>query len=319
MTRDGLLLLLVPLCLAFLLACTPGEPVEVTIPAGATTAAIADTLRARGVILSPALFRAAARVLGYDRQLRHGHYELRQGAGCLAALEELSRPGRTAVMVTIPEGYTMREVAALLDERDVCPGPDFLAACRDRVLLDSLGLPGRDAEGYLFPDTWEFEPGASASAIVRRMVRRFREVWERERARVAAPPLDDRATVILASIVEREALRADEVRLIAGVFLNRLRQGVPLSSCATVQYVLPAHKEVLTLADTRSESPYNTYLHPGLPPGPICNPGARALAAALDPEPTEYLYFVARGDGSHVFSRTLRDHERARRRISSGR
>lgn len=307
------------LLLLLLLACAPGEPVEVTIPAGATTAAIADTLHARGIIASPVLFRTAARVLGYDRNLRHGRYELRTGAGCLAALEALSRPGRTAVMVTIPEGYTLRQVAALLDEHGICPEADFLAAGRDRVLLDSLGLPGRDAEGYLFPDTWELEPGAPARMLVRRMVRRFHEVWRHERGRAAAPPLDDRATVILASIVEREAVRADETRLIAGVFLNRLRRGMPLQSCATVQYVLPHHREVLTIADTRIESPYNTYLHPGLPPGPICNPGARALAAALDPEPTEYLYFVARGDGSHVFSRTLNEHDRARRRVNSGR
>lgn len=305
--------------LLLLVACTPGEPVEVTIPAGATTGAIADSLHAHGVIESPLLFRAAARLLGYDRNLRHGKYELRRRDGCLTALEALSRPGRTAMMVTVPEGYTLRQIAALLDDHDICPEPDFLAAARDRNLLDSLGIPGADAEGYLFPDTWEFETGTPARALVRRMARRFREVWDRETARVADPPLDERETVILASIVEKEAARAEETRTIAGVFLNRLRRQMPLQSCATVQYILPYHREVLTHADIRTPSPYNTYLHEGLPPGPVCNPGARALAAALNPEPTEYIFFVARGDGSHIFSRTHREHERARRRVSIGR
>jgi len=304
--------------LLLLLACTPGEPVEVTIPAGATTGAIADSLHEHGVIANPHLFRAVARVLGYDRNLRHGRYELRQRSGCLAALEALSRPGRTAMMLTVPEGYTLRQIAALLDDHGICPEAEFLAAGRDRELLDSLGIPGADPEGYLFPDTWEFETGTPARTVIRRMVRRFREVWDRERARIADPPLDNRATVILASIIEKEAVLADENRLIAGVFLNRLRRDIPLQSCATVQYVLPVHREVLTLADIRIESPYNTYLHQGLPPGPVCNPGARAIAAALDPEPTEYLFFVARGDGSHIFSRTHREHERARRRVNAG-
>ena len=154
--------------------------------------------------------------------------------------------------------------------------------------------------------------------VVRRLARRFLEVYGELKADVPGPPLGDRETVILASIVEKEAVVPAEVPVIAGVFLNRLRRRMPLQSCATVQYILPRHREVLTYADTRVESPYNTYRHEGLPPGPIASPGRRALAAALRPADTDYLFFVARGDGSHAFSRTWREHEKAKRRISRG-
>ena len=295
-----------------------GEPKQVRIPAGLTTSAIADTLQARGIIDNPTWFRVLARVLGYDRKLRHGRYELRENSGELRVLRALTVPGRTSVMVTIPEGFRLTRIAALLEEQGVCPEPEFLESCGDRSLLAELSIPGPNAEGYLFPDTYDFELESAPEDVIRRMVARFRAVWEQLVAEVPSPPLGPKATVILASVVEKEAAMADEVPTIAGVFVNRLEKGMPLQSCATVQYVLPEHRECLTYRDTRIESPYNTYLHPGLPPGPISNPGRRALRAALAPAETDYLYFVARGDGSHVFSRTWREHEKAKRRVNSG-
>ncbi|UCG43529.1 MAG: endolytic transglycosylase MltG [candidate division WOR-3 bacterium] len=310
---------LVPLLLLLALFChtRTGKEVVVTIPKGSSTSQIADSLKARGVIDNPVKFRLLARLLGYDRKLRHGRYTLATSSEELNVLRALSEPGRTSIMVTIPEGYRLNQIAALLEENEVCPAADFIAACQDRVLLSSLAIPLNSAEGYLFPDTYDLELGAPASDVVRRLVARFLEVYE-ELRQEHAPVLDDDQTVILASILEREVALEDEVPVVAGIFLKRLKLGIPLQSCATVQYLLPVIRECLTIQDTKIESPYNTYLHPGLPPGPISNPGRRALRAAMQPAETEYLYFVARGDGSHIFSRTLREHEQAKHRVNSG-
>ncbi len=307
---------LFPLAL-LLAACIPGSgpKTEVLIPPGLSTAAIADTLKARGLVADAQTFRMLARLLGYDTRLRSGRFELPQGSNELYVLWQLSRPGTSCARVTVPEGFTLRQVADALEEHDICSAADFTAACRDRRLLDSLGIPGPSAEGYLFPETYEFEIGSAPNDVIGRMHHQFLAVFAKLK-QARRPALDDRSTVILASIVEREAVVTSEAPLIAGVFRNRLRKRMPLQSCATVEYILPSHKAQLTDADTRIESPYNTYLHSGLPPGPICNPGRNALAAALAPEATDYLFFVAKGDGSHVFSRTWSEHQAARRRIA---
>ena len=310
---------LAPLLLLLALSCPTGTgaDVVVTIPKGSSTSAIADSLRARGVIDNPIKFRLLARLLGFDRKLRHGRYTLPTGSEELSVLRLLTEPGRTSIMVTIPEGFRLNQIADLLEQNEVCPAADFIAACQDRVLLSSLGIPLNSAEGYLFPDTYDLELGAQASDVVRVLAARFHEVFEELRLE-HAPVLDDARTVILASIIEREVALEDEVPVVAGIFLKRLKLGIPLQSCATVQYLLPEPRECLTIQDTRIESPYNTYLHPGLPPGPISSPGRRALRAAMRPAETEYLYFVAKGDGSHIFSRTLREHESAKHRVNRG-
>jgi UPF0755 protein len=316
---SGFSVLLSAFCLCLILSCRThtGEDVVITIPKGSSTSVIADSLKARGVIDNTVKFRLLARLLGFDRKLRHGRYTLVTNSEELRVLRALSEPGRTSTMVTIPEGFRLDQIAGLLEENEVCPAADFIAACQDRVLLSSLAIPHNSAEGYLFPDTYDLELDSEGSDVVRRLVARFHEVYD-ELRKEHAPVLDDAQTVILASILEREVAREDEVPVVAGIFLKRLKLGIPLQSCATVQYLLPELRECLTIQDTRIESPYNTYLHPGLPPGPISNPGRRALRAAMRPAETEYLYFVAKGDGSHIFSRTLREHESAKRRVNSG-
>ncbi len=312
-----------------------GRKVRVFIPKGLSTRAIAETLHQHRVIDNPAEFRFLARLLCFDRRLRQGRYDFAPHSEELVVLWQMTRPGHAAVRITIPEGYTMRRIADLLEEHGVCPASDFLDACQSRTLLDSLGISLATAEGYLYPDTYEFEIGSEPAVVIRRMVCRFFEVFEglTDRAAQTQAPQSDREfaqsrarskkpeiaeVLILASIVEREAVRPEEAPRIAGVFLNRLRKGIPLQSCATVEYVLPVHKDRLTIEDTRIESPYNTYLRPGLPPGPICNPGRNALVAVLRPETTDFLYFLSRGDGTHIFSRTWREHEFARRRLRRG-
>jgi UPF0755 protein len=282
-----------------------GRRIEVVVRPGQSVRTIADTLVAKQIIGSRPLFLFYAWYYNYNTRLRAGRYQLSVGTGERRALKLLAGEEAAVAMVTIPEGYTMNEVAKALAERGVCRADSFLSACMDTGLLRQSGVRASTAEGYLFPETYEF------LNVVRRMVRQFFSVFAelRDSSPAPRPPLlDPWQTVILASIVEREAKMPEEFPCIAGVFVNRLRRHMPLQSCATVEYLLPERKGRLSVEDTKIESPYNTYLHIGLPPGPICNPGRRALAAALSPERNNYLFFVARGDGTHAFSRTAAEH-----------
>ena len=274
-------------------------------------AELADSLAAEQVIESKPLFLFYAWYYNYAPRIRPNRYRLQPGTGARRTLKLLSGEEPALVMVTIPEGYTTDQVATALEERDVCRADSFLAACADTSLLRDFGVPAPTAEGYLFPETYEFLTGSTPSDVVRRLIRQFFSVLAelRDSSFARRPsPLAPSQTVILASIVEREAKVADEFPRIAGVFMNRLRRHLPLQSCATVEYLLPERKGRLSEEDTKLDSPYNTYLHAGLPPGPICSPGRRALAAALNPERNDYLFFVARGDGTHSFSTTLSEH-----------
>ena len=177
-------------------------------------------------------------------------------------------------------------------------------------------MPAKTAEGYLFPATYTFEGNAAPEVIVNRLLDEFNQRFvNKYKAEILRHKLSFHELVTLASIVEREAVLEEERATIAGVFINRLAIGMKLESCATVQYALPQHKKRLMLADTRYPSPYNTYINAGLPPGPICNPGLPSLLAALKPAKTDALYFVARGDGGHIFTRTFAQHEAAIRKI----
>ena len=301
-----------------------------SVPPGLGISALADTLSAHHVIANRALFHFYSWYYNYGHRIRPGRYRLPVGTGERRALKLLSGEEPALVLVTIPEGYTMNQVAAALDERGICRADSFLAACADTDLLREFSVLAPTAEGYLFPETYEFLSNSPPGDVVRRLLRQFSSAFSEL---LALPPdpqpltphppapapspslLTPSQVVILASIVEREAKVPEEFPRIAGVFMNRLRRHLPLQSCATVEYLLPERKGILTVTDTRIESPYNTYLHAGLPPGPICNPGLRALAAVLNPERNDYLYFVARGDGTHIFSRTLAEHAAATRRV----
>jgi UPF0755 protein len=303
---------------ACLLSCSQqassptGHRVEVNVRAGMGVRALADTLVARQVIGSKPLFLFYAWYYNYGHRIRPNRYTLAVGTGERRALKLLSGEEPVPAMVTIPEGYTINQVAAALAERGICRADSFLSACLDTNLLREFSVSSATAEGYLCPETYEFLTGSQPSDVVRRMVRQFFSVFSELRTLTPDPrSLTPAQTVILASIVEREAKVPDEFPRIAGVFMNRLRRHMPLQSCATVEYLLPERKGRLSVEDTKIESPYNTYLHAGLPPGPICSPGRRALAASLNPEQTDYLFFVARGDGTHIFSRTAAEHAAA--------
>ncbi len=297
-----------------------GKRVEVDVRPELRISTLADTLAAKHIIANRALFHFYSWYYNYAPRIRPGRYRLPVGAGERRALKLLSGEEPALVLVTIPEGYTVNQVAAALEGRGICRADSFLAACADTDLLRESGVLAPTAEGYLFPETYEFLTNSPPGDVVRRLLRQFSSVFSELQDSFPAPfpPLfTPSQVVILASIVEREAQVSAEFPRIAGVFTNRLRRRIPLQSCATVEYLLPERKGILTVADTRIESPYNTYLHAGLPPGPICNPGRRALAAALNPERHDYLFFVASGDGTHIFSRTLAEHAAATRRALS--
>jgi UPF0755 protein len=294
-----------------------GRKVEVNVRPELGIRALADTLAAKQVIGSKPLFMFYAWYYNYGNRIEPNRYRLAVGTGERRALRLLSGEQPAQVMVTIPEGYTAKEVAAKLEERAICSADSFLAACADSGLLRESGVSAPTAEGYLFPETYELQTGSRSTDVARRLIRQFFSVFSQLRDSSLAPshsPLAPSQVVILASIIEREARVPEEFPRIAGVFANRLRRRLPLQSCATVEYLLSKRKGRLSIEDTKIESPYNTYLHLGLPPGPICNPGRRALAAALNPERNDYLFFVARGDGTHSFSATLAEHAAAMRR-----
>jgi UPF0755 protein len=294
------------------------EPTVVLLPPGGNVDSIARELEARGLIKSPFAFGLLARVTGVDRNLKAGQYRIHRGESVPEILKTLSRGMSGEDLVTIPEGLTLRDVALVYDRDLGVPADSLLAACADTALLRELSIPAPTLEGYLFPSSYAFLPGTPAATIVRRMVAETRRVLAEELAgdSPVAHELSAHQVLTLASIVEAEAARPEERERIAAVYLNRLRKGMRLQADPTVAYALGGYRERLYYSDLRVESPYNTYRNAGLPPGPIGNPGRASIHAVLWPRPGSHdLFFVARGDGGHVFSETGEAHEAARQAI----
>jgi len=310
----------------------------VSIPDRTPASQIATILQREGVISSERLFRLAVRAAGKASSLKSGQYEFVRGDSMVSIIERVSSGRVMTIKITVPEGLTSRQVAKLMGDRGLASEDDMVALIDNPPEQVRADFPfiheGASLEGYLFPDTYEFASGVGAVKVVRTMLRRFENAAQvtLDAAAANATPtgaepkaaggqlpngLTQREALILASIVEREARIESERPIIARVFLNRLQRSIPLQSCATVQYILPATKERLLNKDLEIESPYNTYLVAGLPPGPICSPGLASIRAVLEPEPGDYLYFVASSDGSHVFSRTYSEHLQAKARIES--
>lgn len=278
-----------------------GEIVEVAILAGQTASQTAAQLQEKGVARSAFLFRAAARATGLERRIRPGTYRLRRNMLPWRLHAALSSGG-AGFRVVVPEGFSARQIAERLGAAGICRAEDFL----NYVTAERL-------EGYLFPTTYYFEPGSSPALVVGRMRQEFARRIEAEFARAdPKPKMTLHQALTLASIVEREAVLKSEQPMIAAVYLNRMRLRMRLEADPTVQYALGYWKKGLTMEDLRNPSSYNTYMHYGLPPGPICNPGLEAFRAALHPASTEAIYFVADHEGGHVFSATHEEHLKAK-------
>jgi len=297
----------------------PVEETEVVVPSGATALQVGEALRSAGLVRYPRAFALTARVMGVEESLKAGRYRFARDASYFAMLEQLERGSVETVTLTIPEGFTLRQIGARIAEFTGDSPDSVRRLMADSAFVAELKVPGPTLEGYVFPDTYRFAEDLPARSVVLALVDRYHEFWTLERrAKLKSLGLSERELVTLASIVEKEARVAEERPVIAGVYWNRIQRGMLLQADPTVQYALGGEpRERLLYADIDSVAghPYNTYTQPGLPPGPIASPGEAALDASLSPADVPYLYFVARPDGSHEFTRTNREHINAKNRI----
>ena len=268
-------------------------------------------MKTAGVIRSSWHFILVSRLRGQARRLKAGDYRLNDAMTPARILNKLANGDVDYRRFVLPEGYSIYQAAELLEQNGYFKKAAFLTACRDPALLERLHIQGKSVEGYLFPATYNLSRTSSEEQLISQMVERFNKAYGGLAGGEPAAERQRREIVTLASIIEKEAVSPAEKPLIASVFSNRLRLGMPLQSDPTAVYGVRAFGGKVTRADIERPSPYNTYLNRGLPPGPIGNPGEGALRAALHPAPTDYLYFVARQDGTHQFSRTLDEHNRA--------
>lgn len=285
------------------------ETYMVTIPPGTGTAEIAGILEKNNIIKNPEVFKFQSKTKGYDGKYKAGQYSLSPGMSMEEIMKILVAGKANTVRFTIPEGYDIKRTTEKLSKEGLINADAFEREIESgtfnyRFLADAPAGPNR-LEGFLFPDTYDIFTDANEHDIIDKMLYQFDKVFTDEYYKRAEElGMSVREVVTLASIIEREAKVTEDRPVIASVFYNRLKIGMPLQSCATVQYILGEQKPVLSIQDTQIESPYNTYLHKGLPPGPIASPGADSIKAALYPADTNYLYFLAKGDGSHAFSAT---------------
>jgi UPF0755 protein len=291
-------------------------PQTVVIEPGRSVAAIAATLAGRGIIQSPLRFKLLARMRGSDRRIQAGEYELHAALAPVEVLERFEKGAVKLYRITVPEGFHLRQIAVLAAQTTLFDREEFLRQAERSEALSRLGISAPGVEGYLFPDTYAFPRGTPPEALIAAMLQRFREVftaeWERRAGELG---LSVHAVVTLASIIEKETGAPEERPLISSVFHNRLRRGMRLEADPTVIYGIPDFDGNLTRRHLETPSPYNTYIIRGLPPGPIASPGRESLRAALYPAATDYLFFVARNDGTHHFSASLEEHHRAVRRF----
>jgi UPF0755 protein len=290
-----------------------------TLKTGDGAKKVASNLQRGGYIRSRVFFYALVRMSGKDRSLKSGEYRLDGSMSTIDVLKVLGRGVVVTERFTVPEGLNLRQVADLLEGEGLITAEAFLRAASDKKLIEKYGIPFETAEGFLYPETYVVAKGYSAYQLADLMVAKFFDSlaginftgYSKE---------DLRKVVTIASLVEREAKLDQERPLVSAVFYNRLRTGKRLESCATVQYALEKPKERLLYSDLKVQSPYNTYLHNGLPPGPIANPGIKSIIAAIRPADVDYLFFVLKTDGSHFFSASYGEHLRAIKRYNpSGR
>ncbi|MGH7812699.1 MAG: endolytic transglycosylase MltG [Candidatus Binataceae bacterium] len=285
-------------------------PARVMIERGERFPQIARALARNGVVRSGFALRIYAELSGAARRVKPGEYEFRGGERIPVVMRHLVRGDFIAVTVTIPEGLTVHQIAQRLGDAGLACPDNFERAARSGAIVRALGLIPFGAEGYLFPATYKFPPNATVDRILETMLARFyRVLTPAAEERMFALGMTPRQIVTMASMVEKEAHVPGERPLIAGVFYNRLRLKMPLQSDPTAEYGLGG-ESLRPAAAVRTPSAFNTYEITGLPPGPIANPGLSSIEAALYPAKTDYLYFVARPGGAHVFSRTFAEHQR---------
>jgi UPF0755 protein len=291
--------------------------VEVVLKKGVPLKRFAARLEEQSVISNDTAFRIAVKLMGASKKLQAGRYRF-EGRVCNYSVVRRIRDGITTNRtVTLPEGCTAKRMAGILSRELGADSAAFLERVTDPAFCRALGIPAPTLEGYLYPDTYRFSDEETPESILRKMVSRFNETFSDSlRMRSVLLRMTVHQVMTIASIVEGEARLDSERPVISALYQNRLRRGMALQADPTVQYLLPDGPRHLLNRDLTIVSPYNTYLHPGLPPGPVNNPGRKSILAALYPAPVGYLYMVASGDGSHAFSTNLADHNAAKRRFN---
>jgi len=284
---------------------------EISFPPGSGIRKLANELKAGGVIRSSWHFVLMTRLRGNAHRLKAGDYRVSDAMTPGMIMSKVVSGEVNYRKFTLPEGYSMYQAAELLEQKGYFSKEVFLRKCRDSEFLSRLGLKESSVEGYLFPATYNLSRGRSEEDLLEQMVEQFNKTYAAIQGAEGVHRFSRHEIVTLASIIEKEAVTAEERPIISSVFHNRLRIGMPLQSDPTAVYGFRAFTGKVSKADIERVSPYNTYLNKGLPPGPIGNPGREALQAAMNPADTDYLYFVARQDGTHHFSRNLDEHNRA--------
>jgi len=295
-----------------------GEEIFFNVSPGQTSSSIAGELERKGIIMEKQLFLTVLAIRGATESLKAGEYRFNEPTSTLDVIDRLVEGDVYHLTVTIPEGLSLLETAALLSEKGLGDAGELGAAFTNAGLIASIDPEAVDLEGYLFPDTYQFPRNPPPDDVARAMVSRFKNVFDEPRREKAKElELEIREVVTFASIVEKETGLAEERPLIASVFWNRLERRMALQSDPTIIYDLKRQGRFdgnLRRADLKLDSPYNTYMVRGLPPGPIASPGLSSIDAVLYPTESRYLYFVSKNDGSHHFSATLREHSAAVRK-----
>jgi UPF0755 protein len=286
---------------------------EVEVTEGMSFKAIAATLQKEGIIRYRSYFEIIGRLQGISRRIRVGYYGLNSNMNLWEVLDVIRKGKIIEYEIVIPEGYNLYQIGWTLSGTPLVADPQqFIKLVKNKDYVRSLGVEADSLEGYLFPDTYYLPKGIKLEDIPRKMVLRYKAVFgDGYRDRAKQLGLTEHQVLTLASIVEKEARVSSERKLIAAVYHNRLKQGMRLQADPTAVYGTKAWITKVTREDLKRRSPYNTYLHKGLPPGPIANPGEGAILAALYPENVDYIFFVAQGDGSHFFSKDFGSHEKA--------
>lgn len=289
--------------------------VDVSFPPGSGIRKLASDLKSGGVIRSSWHFILVTRLRGYAHTLKAGDYRFNDGMGVGDILKKLVNGDVDYRKFAFPEGYSIYQAAELLEQKGYFSKDDFLRVCSDPAVLKRLNIQAVSPEGYLYPATYNLSREGGVEQLLVQMAGQFEKTYA-DIAGTAGQSWQKRHEIVtLASMIEKEAVSPEEKPLISSVFHNRLRIGMPLQSDPTAVYGERAFSGKVTKADIQRQSAYNTYLIKGLPPGPIGNPGAESLRAALQPASTHFLYFVARKDGTHQFSRSLEEHNQAVQRF----
>lgn len=284
----------------------PAEISHVIVPRGSTFRDITSELAGAGIIGNPTAFRIYAKLRGADTNVHAGEFRFPAHQTAAQVLQQLQSGGaQIAKWVTIPEGFTAKQIAQRLQDDGLGNADAYTSAFLHDTILAG-GTRTKNLEGFLFPSTYLIPTDASPQTVEQILTSQFLKelpAGASQKARVRGLTVPQ--VVALASLIEREAKADDERPLMAGVYYNRLRLGMPLEVDASIEYALPAHHSVITYGDLKLNSPYNSYLHQGLPPTPIANPGRASLLAAFNPRPSDYLYYVYKGNGHHAFAKTL--------------